>query len=37
MNLYLSSYILHGEYAYDWYSELAGAVINGFTAGRVLT
>jgi len=28
--------ILRGEYAYDWDSELAGTVINGFSIGRVL-
>lgn len=37
MSLYILNYILHGEYAYEWYSELVGEVINGFNAGRVLT
>lgn len=37
MHLHLFLYILDGEYAYDWDSELAGAVINGFSIGRVLT
>lgn len=37
MHLHLFYYILHVEYAYDGDSELAGAVINGVSIGRVLT
>lgn len=36
MHLHLFYYVLHAEYAYDWDSELAGEVIDGFSIGRVL-